>query len=200
MLCLVLSAVLLLGHIPGAAFAEEEESLPAEETVAEVTEAASEPAEPETTELTEPETSAPVVEESSEPTEITTEPAEPEVVEVESVEEWIVPDTEGWPTDEELFGVYAEGLFYGNMPAVFGTAAGERLTGNTKLAYDALKPVIQQIARGEREVSTITLGYPHYGISLNGVYGDYLVDVEVPFVGTSFDTGALMYALMADMP
>lgn len=193
-----------------------EETTAATESVAEsteATEAAQEttvPAETEavteeTTEVTE-ETAAPVETEAAE--EAVTEPVE----ETEPAQETqivatrecynVVPSVE-LPSDEELFAAYAEQQFYGEM-AAFGTAAGRRLSGDEKLAYDALVPVIKQIASGERASAKIALGVSLGEVTFgDGSTGVYNADVEVAFNGTTFPGDSLhrvINALLTDLP
>ncbi len=69
-------------------------------------------------------------------------------------------------------------------------AAGKLLNGDTGLAYDALVPVIKQIANGERESATIYVG------KIDGV------EAFADFRGTyeEFDFERLVDALLADFP
>lgn len=62
------------------------------------------------------------------------------------------------PDPEELHTAYAEKVLYGEAPAFYGIAAGARLTGDEKQMYDALVPIIRQIASGERSTTVIGLG------------------------------------------
>ena len=71
--------------------------------------------------------------------------------------------------------------------------AGDRLTGDEKLAYTKLVPIIQQIAAGERTSTVVTIG-----TAISG----YPVDVEATFTGKSddFDLDAILSALTSDHP
>ena len=64
---------------------------------------------------------------------------------------------EDYPSNEELFAQYVDMMFYGalNEPVVNETARNQ-LTEPGKAIYDALKPVICKIARGE-ETSTVIM-------------------------------------------
>lgn len=117
----------------------------------------------------------------------------------------VVPDAEGLPSDEELFQGYAEGVLYGNTAATFGIAAGKTLTGDVKLAYDALVPVLKQIASGERANATISVGHDLGTVtSQDGtVLGTYNAEVDASFTGTTFgddEMHELLSALLADLP
>ena len=104
----------------------------------------------------------------------------------------VSPDP-GLPGNDELFAAYAEQVLYGTGAAAFGMAAGERLSGDEKLLYDALVPYIRQIAAGERASATITVGRSDYGA----------VDTEVAFEVPTFSGEALgnvLNALMSDYP
>ena len=183
----------------------EETSAP--ETVPQETAAATEPAVEtmEDTAATE-ETVAPVETEAAEETVAETveetEPAEEAQI-VATRECYNVVPSVSMPSSEELFAAYAEQQFYGEM-AAFGTAAGRRLSGDEKLAYDALVPVIKQIANGQRASATIAVGVSLGKVTFgDGSTGVYNADVEVAFNGTTF-TGQSLHnvatALMADMP
>ena len=198
LLCLMLCFGILLGNLPAAALAEEGE------TTGETLEVIPEDTQPETTEAATEETTEESAEEPTEETteEPTEEPTEaiPEVM--PPVRELLLPDTEGWPSDEELFAIYAQGILYGNLPAVFGTSAYDRLTDtNVKLAYEALKPELQKIARGERESTSFTLGYAFENVHFtDGTVRDLPAELPVAFQGSEFDAGLLMRSLVADMP
>ena len=146
---------------------------PAETTGVDV-EVAAEPTQPET-----------VPEETAAPTE------EPE--EVLQFEEFVYTSEADF-TSEELYEAYAANLFFGNSFSFFGTAAGEMLTGDEKLLYDALTTFIKQVACGQRAAATVSIGQ-----ELSG----YPVDIEVTFTGTGFTSmqlGRVLDALMADLP
>ncbi len=181
----------------------EETTAPAEETTASTEETTAPSEEPEETTAPAEETTEPVeeTEEASEPSEETV-PEETEAV-ATKVRYTSVPNME-LPSDEDLFEGYAENVFYGNGPAVLGTAAGETLSGDVKLAYDALVPVIHAIASGERASAIITVGYDlGYVTFEDGTSGTYDAEVDVAFAGTTFDQedlDALTAALLADLP
>lgn len=102
-------------------------------------------------------------------------------------------------TNEELFALYAQQLFYGSRVSMFGTAAGETLTGDEKILYDALVPLIRQIANGDRASTAISVGQTVE--NLGGA--TYTADVEAEFTGTGFDSeslGKVIDALLADLP
>ena len=207
----VLCLSMLLSMTPVSAFAAEvDESIPVETVQAAVTEAAAEvPAETDPAETEEvttaPETTVPTTASTEAPQETTAaaeEPAEttqatevPETTGEETVtttEYTWVPDEE-LPSDEELFAAYAEGVLYGNGTSLLGTAAGDSLTGNVKAAYDALVPLLKQIASGERASAVISVGH-NLGTA---------PDVEADITGDSFsqdEIDTLLQALLNDLP
>ena len=79
------------------------------------------------------------------------------------------------------------------LPLSVFASAGSRLTGDEKVAYDALVPVIRQIAAGKRSSTVVSVGTP---------LDYYPVDVEATFTGTcdDFDLNAVLDALTADHP
>lgn len=164
---------------------------PAEEIIAS-TEAPEAPAG--TTEASE-EAADPVPTETEAQAPAQTEPQETEAEETLTVTEFtLFPDME-LPSDEELFAVYAEQQFYGTGISLLGTAAGEALEGNIKKSYDALVPIIREIASGERDCSAIAIGY--------ALSSDYPIDAAADLTGTDFtktELDALLYALLADLP
>ena len=178
-----------------------ETTAPVQETAAAVTEAteatqATEAMEtvpeteavPETTEATvSQETTEPAVTEETLPLE-TEETIPLETEAEETVLEYVYYPDAGFPDSDELFAAYVEQQFYGTEAATFGIAAGKRLTGDEKLAYDALVPVIRDIANGRRSAAEVSIGY-------NG-------EIPVTFTGagTDFDINALLNALLNDLP
>ncbi len=63
-------------------------------------------------------------------------------------------------TEEDLFAGYVESVFFGAPAVPLSTgnlSAGARLRGDEALAYQALVPIIKQIAAGERSSATIIL-------------------------------------------
>ena len=200
--------------------------MPEPEETAVPTEAVTEPME-ETTEPTLPavpgETSAPtepVVEETVAPTEsveetIPIETAVPTEAETEPEEETDVPAEEerdkaqivvthetivldmDLPGNEELFEAYAEQVLYGTQIATFGRLAGDRLNEDNKLLYDALVPVIKEIANGDRASVTVSIGQT----TTDDEGNTYVPDVEVIFPGMKgVNAYDLIWALAYDMP
>ena len=97
------------------------------------------------------------------------------------------------PGSEELYEAYLNQVFYGGT-SLFGTAAGERLTGDEKVLYDALVPILRQIADGQRSSAEITVGQP---------IDDSPVDSEAVFTCSEFTgdmLGRVVDALLADLP
>ena len=163
---------------------------PVQETVA-PTEAATEPVVEETT--------APTLPAVPEETVAPAEPAEGEAITdpVKTEFQFTVSDMD-LPTNEELHTAYAEHVLYGTQIATFGTAAGERLTGDEKLLYDAMVPLIKQIASGERASTVIGVGQT---VTSGGV--TYEPDSEVTFTGAPLDQEAMTRvfdALLSDLP
>ena len=164
-----LALVLLIGAVPAMpVYATEAEELPA--------------AEPAFTEPTEPDIAEPEV-------------TEPEVTEPELtvMEQTVIVDTD-LPGNDDLFAGYVEQVFYGESSG-FGTAAGRRLSGNTKLLYDALVPFLRQIAAGQRASTVIGLGEQ---LTVDGV--TYPSDAAVSFTEGDVDFNALIGALLTDFP
>lgn len=98
--------------------------------------------------------------------------------------------------NEQLLDGYIFQLFYG--AATFGRLAGDRLTGDEKRIYDALVPVIKQIAAGERSNTVIGLGET---VSYGGE--NYVADAAVAFTSASLSNaslGRILSALLTDMP
>ncbi len=97
----------------------------------------------------------------------------------------LVSGTEDLPDSEELFAGYVEQAFYGSdsisMFSVGNRTAGSQLTGDEKLAYDALVPIIRQIAAGERASTDITIEADftenYLDFDLTEVYLALLVDL-----------------------
>ena len=69
----------------------------------------------------------------------------------------LIPVETDLPDSDELFAGYVEQVFYGGA-STFGTAAGRRLTGDSKKIYDAIVPILKQIASGQRSNTVITIG------------------------------------------
>ena len=79
------------------------------------------------------------------------------------------------------------------LPLSAFAKAGDRLTGDEKLAYDALVPLLEDVAAGRRSSTVFAIGTAESG---------YPVDSGVTFTGkyTDFDYGAVVAALRADHP
>ena len=101
------------------------------------------------------------------------------------------PDSED---GEELLDGYIYQLFYGQI-ATYRRKAGDRLTGNTKILYDALVPILRQIAAGERTSTTIGVGRSVY---TNG--GTLAADAQATFTAEEVNYTALIDALLTDLP
>lgn len=63
-----------------------------------------------------------------------------------------------WNMDsDELFEGYAMKQFYNNGISLYGTIAGDLLTGQSKIIYDDVKQEIQRIAAGKSESTVISI-------------------------------------------
>lgn len=104
----------------------------------------------------------------------------------------------GLPDNEELFASYTRQLFSKEPAFPVYNAAGPRLSGDVKVIYDALTPILREIAEGKRSDTTISIGR-----TINFLGEIYVPDVEAVFTGSSF-TGAdlrqLLTALLTDLP
>ena len=102
-------------------------------------------------------------------------------------------------SEEELFAAYVDSVFYGTATSTYGTVAGRQLTGDEKILYDALVPVIHQIANGTRAASVIVIGQP-----FTDEEGHiYEVDAETTFLGNVLTEEMIEHvinALLADLP
>ncbi|MBQ3252602.1 MAG: hypothetical protein IJB02_05125 [Oscillospiraceae bacterium] len=103
----------------------------------------------------------------------------------------------GLPENDALFEGYLYRLFY-DVPATYRRKAGDLLEGDEKVIYDALVPIIKQIAAGERASTIIGIGEerPYLG-------DDYAVDVQATFTGTGLTNESLtrlVNALLTDLP
>lgn len=156
MLSLCLCAAMVLSLLPSQVFATEDitepmgsVAEPVEETTAPVEEETTGPAEP-TEEETEP------AEEVTEPTEEETEPAEePELIFLEAQE----------LDHEELLMGYLSRLYTGGEGAFFGTMARDRLSPANQHLYDGLKELVVQMAKGEKNNTSIDVSFEDSGYS-----------------------------------
>ena len=184
---------------PGETAAPTEVPAEPEETGA-TTEAPTEPPVEETTTPTEP-----MPEETAVPTEAATEPMVEETVPPTEAEkslvlmDWQTVETSvDLPNPDELFAGYVEQVLYGQQMSVFGVAAGKRLTGDEKVLYDALVPVVKQIANGERASTCIGIGKT---VNYNG--NTYVADVPATFTTREISResmGRVIDALLTDFP
>ncbi len=104
----------------------------------------------------------------------------------------------GLPDNEELFAAYAEQTLYGTVFSPFGISAGSQLSGDLRVLYNALVPIIRDIAEGKRSSTMISIGRT---VSYDGV--TYKPDVQATFTGNSLsskDLTRLLTALMSDCP
>ena len=99
--------------------------------------------------------------------------------------------------NDALFAGYAWQMFYGSA-TTYRRLAGDLLTGDEKVLYDAMVPVIRQIAAGQRSSTVIGVGprYEYGGL----VYGG---DAAGTFTGSDLTQEALdrlLWALLTDLP
>lgn len=100
---------------------------------------------------------------------------------------------------DALFTQYANHALYGSDISPLGTSGGDMLSGNEKILYDSLVPLIRQIACGQRSSTTLSVGRDV--TDQNGVF--YPADVSVTFPDTEFADDALdrvVAALVSDLP
>ena len=124
-------------------------------------------------------------------------PSAPVEAPVSVTETVVVPETD-LPGNDELFAAYANRVLYGSSTSMFGNAAGEQLTGDAKVLYDALKPVIKKIASGERASTVVGVGKT---LTVDGEV--YTADAQATFTGAGLteDELSLVYsALLSDLP
>ncbi|MBR5806848.1 MAG: leucine-rich repeat protein [Oscillospiraceae bacterium] len=100
-------------------------------------------------------------------------------------------------TNDQRFEAYATQLFYGSSVSMLGDAAGEMLSADAKTLYDGLKPVIKQIAAGQRASASISLGQTY--IDENGAEVVPDAQVVLPSI-TQEMVFSVIDALLADMP
>lgn len=109
----------------------------------------------------------------------------------------IVPECD-LPANDILFEGYLDQLFF-DESVTFGIAAGQRLTGDEKLLYDALIPYIKKIASGDRESTVISVGK-----TVTDTEGtEYIAEAEVTFTGGVMSDESLervFDALLLDLP
>ena len=104
----------------------------------------------------------------------------------------------GVAAGEDLHAVYATQVLFGLPHTPRGTSAGTKLSGDLKTLYDALVPVLREIAEGKRKNTVIGVGKT---ISFGGK--TLKPDVEATFAGsdlTSADLRKLLTALLSDLP
>ena len=81
------------------------------------------------------------------------DPPETDTIEITADGEVFLPDPDSLPDSDELFAAYVQQEFdreiYGGI-SIFGTAAGDRLSGLEKEIYTDLKTKITEVATGER--------------------------------------------------
>ena len=154
---LYLCAALVFSLLPAQVFAMEE--------IPEPTESATEPVE-ETVVPTEEEPT----EEVTEPTEEVTEPAE---AETEATEAATVPEEEPELVFLEAQGIDSEELLMGYLSPIytsgegsfFGTMARDRLSPANQHLYDGLKALVVQLAKGEKNNTSIDVSFEDSGYS-----------------------------------
>ena len=100
---------------------------------------------------------------------------------------------------DALFTQYAAQTLYGSGISLCSSYSGDMLKGNERILYDALVPLIRQIASGQRASTSISVGQ-----DVTDNYGDfYPADVSTVFPDASLSGGALARvtaALVSDLP
>ncbi len=99
------------------------------------------------------------------------------------------------PENDELFAGYADHIWFGTEIAPYGIRGRDRLNEDTKIVYDALAPILRQIARGERDTALIKVG-----TTLDAEDPFFVADADVYFDENAIDFNALYTALLSDMP
>ena len=192
-LSLILILTLVTGLMPAQVFAsrlETQAEQPAVQT--EYTEAQPEetvPAQPEET-VAEAEETAPAEEEA--PVSAETDMAE----ELTAVEATFAQPEEKADNDDLLNG-FLRKKFH-TRQAMFSRMAGDRLSGDEKTIYNALVPIIQNIAAGKRENTYVYIGKT---IKVDGSY--CYADVSATFTSSGISEaglGRIVNALLADLP
>ena len=100
---------------------------------------------------------------------------------------------------DALFTQYAAQTLYSGGISLWGSYSGDMLKGNERILYDALVPMIRQIASGQRASTSISVGQ-----DVTDNNGDfYPADVSAVFPDATLAGGALarvMAALVSDLP
>ncbi len=119
-------------------------------------------------------------------------------------------EADGEMSNDELFAGYVEKLFYGdNGIALYGSAAGDRLTGLNETIYNELKGKIEKVASGEitstkftitADISDLKWTLEDLGITYSGSLSkDDRVKVGDAFA-KKVDTGKIIDCLLGDCP
>lgn len=143
------------------------------------------------------------------------DPLETENIEITANGETLLPVPDSLPDSDELFAAYVQQEFdreiYGGI-AMFGTSAGDRLSGLEKALYDELKPALAEAANGTRsstaftvsaDLSSLTWTKEQLGVSAI-TSGSSFTEEAMAAVAAKFaeavDTGKLLDCLLADCP
>lgn len=138
-----------------------------------------------------------------------------ETIETTVAGEDYLPDPDSLPDNAELFAAYVQREFdreiYGEI-ALFGTSAGDRLSGLERAFYDELKPALAEVANGTRsstaftvsaDLSSLTWTKEQLGVSTI-VSGGSLTSEAQAAVAEKFsqalDAKTLLSCLLADCP
>ena len=100
---------------------------------------------------------------------------------------------------DELFSQYALQTLYGSGICPCGAAAGDALTEGERILYDALFPLLRQIASGQRASTTLSVGRDV--TDQNGTF--YPADVPATFHDVVLAPDSLqrvVAALISDLP
>ncbi|MBQ4100325.1 MAG: hypothetical protein IJC83_02125, partial [Oscillospiraceae bacterium] len=112
--------------------------------------------------------------------------------------------SEGEADNDERFALYVEQQFYGYEMSTFGTRGRASLTGDTLSAYDALAPIIKDIAAGRRASTIISLGQTVPNVDMgDGNIVTLTPDITMTFTEDTFTNeqfSSLIDALLLDYP
>ena len=115
-----------------------------------------------------------------------------------SCETFTVTADPGLPDNEELHTAYAFQALYSTSAAPLSDNAGHQLSGDLKVLYHALVPLLRQIAEGSRQDTVISVGK---AFRYNGQL--HTPDVAASFSGTGISESQLqqlIIALLSDLP
>ena len=143
------------------------------------------------------------------------DPPETETIEITADREVFIPDPDSLPDSDELFAAYVHQEFdreiYGGI-SIFGTAAGDRLSGLEKEIYTDLKTKITEVATGARSSTVFdvsadfsSLKWTKEELDVSAIVsGGSVTDEAQTAVNKAFsqavDLGKILNCLLADCP